>query len=143
MKFPGTLIKALAPLVSFTLAFVGILQLRNQFWAVGTICILLAVGGFIVSMRALEKSPFTLEEINTFKPVLLPATLWMVVIGLVMISVIYVVDTVATVETDRFAAAGWVAAVILSLILGWRRGNRSMASTEQTFIRERLKANRS
>jgi len=143
MKFPGTLIKALAPLVSFTLAFVGILQLRNQFWAVGTICILLAVGGFIFSMRALEKSPFTLEEINTFKPVLLPATLWMVVIGLVMISVIYVVDTVETVETDRFAAAGWVAAVILSLILGWRRGNRSMASTEQTSIRERLKANRS
>ena len=143
MKFPGTLIKALAPIVSLTLAFVGILQLRNQFWAVGTICILLAVGGFIFSMRALEKSPFTPEEINTFKPVLLPATLWMVVIGLVMISVIYVVDTVETVETDRFAAAAWMAAVILSLILVWRRSNRSMASTEQTSIRERLKANHS
>src|SRR5687767_1447722 len=136
MKFPGSLIKALAPIVSLTLAFVGILQLRNQFWAVGTICILVAVIGFVFSMRALEKSPTTPEEIDTLKPVLLPAILWVVVIGLVAISVIYVVDTVETVETDRFAAAAWVAAIIFSLILVWRRGNRSMVNTEQTSIRE-------
>ena len=143
MKFPGSLIKALAPIVSLTLAFVGILQLRNQFWAVGTICILVAVIGFIFSMRALEKSPTTPDEIDTLKPVLLPAILWMVVIGLMTISVIYVVDTVETVDTDRFAAAAWVAAVIFSLILVWRRGNRSMVNIEQTSIRGRLKENRS
>src|SRR5829696_287917 len=119
MKFPGTLIKALAPIASLTLAFVGILQLRNQFWAVGTICILLAVVGFIFSMRALEKSPLSAEEIDTLKPALLPSILWMVVIGLLTISVIYVVDTVETMETDLFAAAAWVAAVIFSLILVW------------------------
>src|SRR4026209_1126152 len=117
MKFLKLFIKALTPIVSLTLAFVGILQLHNQFWAVWAICILLAVGGFVFSMRALEKSPFTPEEIDTLKPVLLPASLWLVVIGLVTISVIYVVDIVETVETDRFAAAAWVAAVILSWIL--------------------------
>ena len=142
MKFPGSLIKALAPIVSLTLAFVGILQLRNQFWAVGTICILAAVIGFIFSMRALEKSPFTPDEIDTLKPVLFPAILWMVVICLVTISVVYVVDTVETVETDRFAAAAWVAAVILSLILVWRRGNGQTFIAEQITLREKLRANR-
>src|SRR5215207_3983238 len=142
MKFQGSLIKALAPIVSLTLAFVGILQLRNQFWAVGTICILAAVIGFIFSMRALEKSFTTPEEIDTLKPVLLPAILWVIVIGLVMISVIYVVDTIETAETDRFAAAAWVVAVLFSLILVWRRSNRSVVNSEQTLIGERIKANR-
>jgi 4-amino-4-deoxy-L-arabinose transferase-like glycosyltransferase len=142
MKFPASLIRALAPIVSLTLAFVGILQLRNQFWAVGAICILVAVIGFVFSMRALEKSPSTPEEIDTLKPVLLLAILWMVVIGLVTISVIYVVDTVETVETDRFATAAWAVAVILSLILVWRRGNGPTFIAEQTTLREKLRANR-
>ena len=143
MKFPASLIKALAPIVSLTLAFVGILQLRNQFWAVGTICILLAVGGFIFSMRALEKSPSTPEEIDTLKPVLLLAILWMIVIGLVTIAVIYVVDTVETVQTDLFAAAAWVAAVIFSLVLVWRRGNGPTIIAGQNTLMERFRVNRS
>ena len=142
MKFLKLFIKALTPIVSLTLAFVGILQLHNQFWAVWAICILLAVGGFVFSMRALEKSPFTPEEIDTLKPVLLPAILWLVVIGLVTISVIYVVDIVETVETDRFAAAAWVAAVILSLILVWQHVNGPASIVQQISLRERFKANR-
>ncbi|MDQ3007185.1 MAG: glycosyltransferase family 39 protein, partial [Chloroflexota bacterium] len=53
-----------------------------------------------------------------------------------------VVDTVETMETDRFAAAAWVAAVILSLILVWRRGNGPTFIAEQTTLREKLRANR-
>ena len=142
MKFLKLFTKALMPVSSIAFALAGIVQLRSQFWAAGAICLLLAVGGFVFSIRALEKSPFTSEEIDILKPVLFPAILWMVVIGLVAISVIYVVDTVETVETDRFAAATWVAAVILSLVLVWRRGNQSMVNIEQTSMRERLKANR-
>ncbi|HVF24908.1 MAG TPA: glycosyltransferase family 39 protein [Anaerolineales bacterium] len=142
MKFPASFIKALAPIVSLTLAFVGVLQLRNQFWTVGTICILAAVVGFVFSMRALEKSPFTPEETDTLKPVLSPAISWMVVIGLVTISVIYVVDTVETVETDRFAAAAWVAAIILSLILVWRRSNAQTSIADQNTLRGKLRVNR-
>ncbi len=142
MKFPGLFIKAVTPIVALVLAFAGVVQLRSQIWTAGTICMILAVGGFMFSMRLLEKSPFTSYELEALRPVLFPAILWMIIIGLVTISVIYVADNVKTAETDRFATAAWAGAVILSLILTWRRINVPALTDDQISLRERIKANR-
>ena len=142
MKFPGLFIKAVTPIAALVLALAGIVQLRSQIWTAGTICILLAVGGFVFSIRLLEKSPFTPDELEILKPALFPAILWMVIVSLVMISVIYVADNVETAETDRFATAAWPIAVILSLILVWRRVNGPSSITEQTSLREKFRTNR-
>lgn len=142
MKFPGLFIKAVTPIVALVLAFAGIIQLRSQIWTAGAICIILAVGGFVFSMRLLEKSPFTPEELDAVKPVLLPGILWVVIIGLVTSSVIYVADNVKTADTDRFATAAWPGAVILSLILVWRRVNGKASSSQQISLREKFKAKR-
>ena len=142
MKFPGLFIRAVTPIAALVLALAGIVQLRSQIWTLGIICILLAVVGFVFSMRLLEKSPFTPEEVDSVKPVLIPAIIWMVIVSLVTISVIYVADNVETAETDRFATAAWPAAVILSLIFTWRRVNRPSSITEQTSLREKFRTNR-
>src|SRR5688572_17601504 len=142
MKFPGLFIKAVTPIVALVFALAGIIQLRSQIWIAGAICIILAVVGFVFSMRLLEKSPFTPEELASVKPVLIPAIIWMVIVSLITISVIYVADNVKTAETDRFATAAWPAAVILSLIFTWRRVNKQASIAEQTSLRERFRTNR-
>ena len=142
MKFLILFIKALVPISSIALALAGIVQLRSQIWAAGTICIVLAIIGFVFSIRLLEKNPFALEELEAIKPILVPAILWVVIIGLVAISVIYVADNVQTADTDRFATAAWAAAVILSLIVVWRRGNGQTFIPQPTSLRERFRENR-
>ena len=78
---------------------------------------------------------------EVLRPVVVTVILWVVIIGLVTISVIYVADNVKTADKDRFSTAAWVAAVILSLVLTWRRVNGSASIAQQTSLRERFKAN--
>jgi 4-amino-4-deoxy-L-arabinose transferase-like glycosyltransferase len=142
MKFPGLLLKAVTPTVSTVLALVGVIQLRSQIWMVGALCLVLAVIGFILSMQLLEQNPFTAEELETIKPILLPSILWVIIIGLITISVIYVADNVKSVETDRFAVFFWVIAIGLSLILTWWTTIQQLLTHGFVFFRDKIKVNR-
>lgn len=79
---------------------------------------------------------------EVLRPVVFTVILWVVIMVLVTISVIYVADNVKTAETDRFATAAWPGAIILSLILTWRRV-KGPGSIAQTSLKERFRANRS
>jgi 4-amino-4-deoxy-L-arabinose transferase-like glycosyltransferase len=131
--------KATIPLVSILLIFAGLIQLRAQFWTMGAICLVLAMVGFIFSVRLLERSPFTVDEIETLRPWAAPVLLWSVVISLLAISVLNVTDHFNSVETDRIAAAAWVLSVLLGLFIIWGKG---LWSIDRTTLSERIRANR-
>ena len=80
------------PLASIFLILSGLIQLRAQVWTVGAICLVLAMVGFISSVRFLEMSPFTTDEIDTLRPWAAPALLRTVVISILAISVLNVTD---------------------------------------------------
>src|SRR5215208_8154319 len=92
MKFQRVFIKALAPIVSIVFLLAGVVLLRAQFWMAGASCLFLALAGFIFSIRLLEKSPFTTEEMEMLRPTVPSVLVWMLVIALTMVSVLYVAD---------------------------------------------------
>jgi 4-amino-4-deoxy-L-arabinose transferase-like glycosyltransferase len=139
MILPRLFFKAVAPIASILLILAGIIQLRAQIWTLGAICIVLAMLGFILSMRLLEKTPFTTEEIETLRPWTVPTVLWTTVISLLMISVLYVADNFKSAQTDRIAAAAWLVSVILGIFVIW--GKPSWARNRPTRV-EKLRANR-
>ncbi|MGZ9226623.1 MAG: ArnT family glycosyltransferase, partial [Anaerolineales bacterium] len=112
-------IKAVTPIASIILILAGIIQLRAQFWATGAVCLLLAMVGFILSVRLLEKTPFTPDELERLRPFILPGLLWTIIIGLLMLSVFYVADNFKSTETDRIAAVAWTTSFILGLLVTW------------------------
>lgn len=139
MSLPRLFIKACAPIVAIFFILAGIVQLRAQFWTVGTICIILAMVGFILSMRVHENTPFTFDEIETLQPFVVPVALWTIVFSFLAVSVSYVIDNFVSAETNRIAVATWVGSVILGLIIVWR--NEFHSDRVRRFV-ERLKANR-
>jgi 4-amino-4-deoxy-L-arabinose transferase-like glycosyltransferase len=132
-------IKAVTPIASILLLLAGIIQLRSQFWATGAVCTILAMAGFILSMRLLEHVPFTPEELESLRPFLVPGILWAVIIGLLTLSVFYVADNFKSTETDRIAAVAWTSSVILGILVIWTR--RPQSNNSATLI-EKIKANR-
>ena len=108
-------IKAVTPLFSILFLLAGIIQLRAQNWTVGGVCIVLAILGFTLSMRLLETTPLTTEEVTILRPWIVPAILWMIVSGLLLVSVFYVADNFKSVQTDRIAAIAWAVSVLLGL----------------------------
>ena len=139
MKLLQLFIKAATPIASIAFALAGIIQLRAQFWTAGAIFIGLAVIGFMLSMRLLEKTPFTPQELETLRPFAVPAIAWIVAINLMTISVVYVADNFKSAETDRIAELAWIGSVILSLIITWRK--RPTEKEDETFT-QKLKTNR-
>jgi 4-amino-4-deoxy-L-arabinose transferase-like glycosyltransferase len=139
MSLPRLFIKATIPLASILLIFAGLIQLRAQFWTIGAICLVLAMVGFIFSVRLLERSPFTVDEIETLRPWAAPVLLWGVVISLLAISVLNVTDHFNSIETDRIAAAAWVLSVLLGLFIIWGKG---LWSIDRTTLSEKIRANR-
>ena len=124
MKFPYLFIKAVIPIISIVLALAGIIQLRSAIWTPGGIFIVLALAGFVLSIRLIEKSLFTAEELETLKPILVPRIVWFISISLVTFSVIYVAGSLRRAQADRIAAAAWVCAIVLSLMSTWWNGIR-------------------
>ncbi|MGE5249489.1 MAG: ArnT family glycosyltransferase [Bacteroidota bacterium] len=120
MKPLGVYFRAAAPVASVLLILAGVIQLRAEFWTSGAVCLLLGMAGIVYGLRLMDKSPFTPEEIETLRPFVLPALGWLVVTVLVMVSVLNVADNFLSPQTDRVAAAAWVAAVVLGLALTWR-----------------------
>lgn len=118
-------IKAVTPVASVILILAGIIQLRAQFWIAGTICTILAMLGFILSMRLLEKEPFTAEEMEKLRPATRPGIVWIVAISLLILSVLYVVDNFKSAETDRIAAMAWISSFVLGLLVTWLMGTPS------------------
>lgn len=139
MNLPRLFLKAATPIASIFLILAGIIQLRAQVWATGTICIILAMVGFILSMRLMENAPFTTEEIEALRPWIAPAILWTIVLSLLTISVFYVSDNFKSAETDRIAAVAWVSSVILGMFTIW--GRRMRSGTGGTFL-EKIRSNR-
>jgi len=139
MNLPRSFIKAATPIASIFLILAGLIQLRAQIWTVGGLCILLAMLGFIFSMRLLENTPFTAEEIETLRPLIVPAILWTLIIALLTVSVFYVADNFKSAQTDRIAAITWIGAVILGWFAIW--GRPSALNYGQTLL-EKIKANR-
>ena len=132
-------VKAVTPIASILLILAGIIQLRAQFWATGAVCTLLAMAGFILSMRLLEKSAYTPEELEALRPFILPGILWVIIIGLMMLSVFYVADNFKSMETDRVAVVAWTSSLVLGLLVTWLirpQPNNSGALIDQ------IKANR-
>ena len=138
MQHRRLLIKALAPIFSIVLLFVGVILLRARLWPAGTICLVLALIGFIYGMRLLEKSPLTTEELDTLRPLVPTFLVWLLVIGLSFISVFYVADNFKSPETDRIAAIAFAGSVILGLLAVWWKGLKSRS----WHPIEKLKANR-
>ncbi|HKY52666.1 MAG TPA: glycosyltransferase family 39 protein, partial [Anaerolineales bacterium] len=141
MKSPGILLKAVLPILSIVLALAGIVQLRSGIWAAGGICIVLAVAGFALSTRLVEKSPFSSEEFETLNPILIARILWIIIISMVAISVIYVADNTKSAETDRFAVTAWVFAILLSLITTWWQPIKSILTNGLSSLREKIRTN--
>ena len=139
MKPPGLFVKALVPITSVLFILLGIIQLRAQMWVGGTLCVIFAMAGFILSVRMLEKNPFTSEELEILHPFVRPAILWTLVISLLTISVLYVADHLKSAETDRVAAATWVMSMILGILVV--SGKRSQQNEGHSFL-ENLKASR-
>ena len=125
MKPHRLFVKAVAPVVSILLSLAGVIFLRAQFWTVGAGCLVLALLGFTYSLRLLEKSPFTPEELETLRPWLPRAIVWLIVIGLSFISVLYVADNVRDARTDRIATLAFVSSVLLGLAAVWWRSLRT------------------
>lgn len=139
MSLPRLFIKAATPVAAIFLILAGILQLRAQIWTTGAICLILALIGFILSMRLLEASPFTAEEIEGLRPSFLPLILWTIVVSLSAVSVFYVADNFISPETNRAAAIAWVSSVILGMLTVWRTG---FQSDNVRALRQELNANR-
>lgn len=142
MKFQSAFLRGVIPFFSILLTFIGIVQLRSGILGMGTICIVLAILSFVYSMRLLEKNPFTSEELETLRPTLVPRVFWVIVIGSVLLSVIYVADNVKNVETDRIAVAAWVSAMMLGLILTWWQTIRLLLTDRFSSLRVKIRTNR-
>jgi 4-amino-4-deoxy-L-arabinose transferase-like glycosyltransferase len=132
-------IKAVTPFGSVLLILAGILQLRAQFWATGALCIILAMVGFILSVRFLENAPFTPGELEALRPFLLPGILWAIIISILTLSVFYVSDNFTSPETDRLAAVAWTSSVVLGLLMIWTPGLQPNAGAA---LINKIKANR-
>ena len=139
MKPHRVLVKALTPVVSILLLFVGVTCLRAQLWTVGTVCLLLALAGFVYSMRLLEKSPLTSEELAALRPLLPVVLIWLAIISLSFIAVFYVADNAKSAETDRIAALAFVASVLLGLAAVWWK---SLRAWKPASLLEKIKNNR-
>jgi 4-amino-4-deoxy-L-arabinose transferase-like glycosyltransferase len=125
MQHRRLIVKALAPILSIVLLFVGVILLRAKLWPAGTVCLLLALVGFVYGMRLLEKSPFTQEELDTLRPLIPTFLIWLAVISLSLLSVYYVADNFISPETDRIAAIAFASSVLLGLLAVWWKGLRS------------------
>lgn len=132
-------IKAVTPIASIILILTGIIQLRAQFWVIGAVCLLLAMLGFILSMRLLENAPFSSEELEALHPFILPGILWIIILSLLMLSVFYVADNFKSTETDRIAALAWTSSFVLGLLITWII--RPQPNNGGTLI-DKIKANR-
>jgi 4-amino-4-deoxy-L-arabinose transferase-like glycosyltransferase len=119
MSLPRSFIKAATPIASIFLILAGIIQLRAQVWIGGAICLVLALIGFILSIRLLENRPLNAEEIDALRPLMIPVLLWTIVICLLGVSVFYVADNFVSVDTNRVAAVTWVCSVILGSVVVW------------------------
>lgn len=108
------------PLASIAFALAGLLQLRAQIWMSGAICMLITIIGFMVSMRVLERTPFTAEETERLRPFVIPLIVWVIIASLLSTSVVYVTDNFKSAKTDRIAEIAWVCSVLLSLLITWR-----------------------
>ena len=139
MKPTRLFIKAITPIASIILILAGIIQLRAQFWAAGAICTILAMLGFIVSIRLLENAPFRSEELEVLHPLFLPGILWTIIISLLTLSVFYVADNFKSTETDRIAAVAWTSSFVLGLLITWIVGPQPNNSGS---LIDTIKANR-
>lgn len=138
MKSQRLLIKALAPIISIVLLLAGVISLRSQFWIAGTVCLLLALAGFIYSIRLLESLPFTPEELDVLGPLIPTLLIWLLVFSLTMVAVLYVADNFKNVQTDRVAAFAFVGSILLGLLAVWWQTLRSKSGE---FV-DKIKANR-
>ena len=132
-------VKFVAPVAAVAFALAGILQLRAQIWLTGTLCVMAAVVGFTLSMRQLEKNPFTPNELEGLKPFAVPVIVWVTVASLVLISVFYVADNFKSPETDRVAEVAWVGSILLSLAFIWRN---SLNASETNALIQKIRTNR-
>jgi 4-amino-4-deoxy-L-arabinose transferase-like glycosyltransferase len=139
MSLPRLLIKAATPIASILLILAGIVQLRGQIWTAGAVCLALAMLGFILSVRLLERAPLTTEEVESLRPWTAPVLAWAVVISLLTVSVFYVADNVKSAQTDRAASAAWMGSVILGFLVVW--GKQAWPSSRQALL-ENIRANR-
>lgn len=128
MQHSRLLIKALAPVVSVVFLLAGIALLRAQFWMAGVGCLFAALAGLIYSMRLLEGSPFTSEEMEALRPFLPTLLVWLVIASLTFLSVLYVADNSKSIESDRTAILAFLGSFMLALITVWWKGLGSLGS---------------
>ena len=138
MKFQRVFIKALAPIVSIVFLLAGVVLLRAQFWMAGAGSLFLALAGFMYSIRLLEKSPFTSEEMDMLRPTVPLLLVWLVVISLTMVAVLYVADNTKSAETDRVAVLAFLSSLLLGLLAVWWRS----LTLRSGALLERIKNNR-
>jgi hypothetical protein len=138
MKSQRLFVKALTPIASIVLLLVGVILLRAQFWCVGTIAILLTLAGFIYSIRLLESSPLSPEEMDVLRPMLPSVLVWLLVLCLSLVAVLYVADNFKSAQTDRIAALAFISSVFLGLLAVWWR----LLTKSRDRLIEKINANR-
>jgi 4-amino-4-deoxy-L-arabinose transferase-like glycosyltransferase len=119
MKHPRLFVKALAPALSAFLLLAGITLLRARVWAAGAGCLFFALAGLAWSVRLLERTPFTTEEMDVLRPRLPSLILWTVIASLTFISVLYVADDTKSAETDQIASLAFLLSLFLGLAAVW------------------------
>jgi 4-amino-4-deoxy-L-arabinose transferase-like glycosyltransferase len=139
-NMPKLSLRAAIPIVSILLILAGIIQLRAETWAAGSICIILALIGFTPGIRSLENTTLPTKEIEVPRPLAVPTILWIVIPSLLIISVFLVADDFKSAGTDRVAAAAWLCAILLSLIVTWRPANRILSTGAFAALREKIDA---
>ncbi|HJS17918.1 MAG TPA: glycosyltransferase family 39 protein [Anaerolineales bacterium] len=139
MRLYRLIIKASIPILSVVFLLSGITLLHAQFWVAGAGCLVPALIGFMYSLRQLEKSPFTAEEMDVLRPWVPTLTVWLIVISLSIVSVIYVADNSKSPEADRVAALAYVSSVMLGLLAVWWR---ALKAFRWSALIKKLKASR-
>ncbi|HET9905766.1 MAG TPA: glycosyltransferase family 39 protein, partial [Anaerolineales bacterium] len=142
MNFLKLFIEAFIPISSIILAVTGIIQLRSGDVTTGVVCIFLAIATFVFSMRRLEKNTVEQEKRVSLKPASVPSVSWVIVVGLVVISVIYVADNVKSAVTDRIAVIAWVLAMLLGLFLTWWQTLGLFLTNKANLLKEKIRTNR-
>ena len=99
-------------LLSITLVIGGIMLMRRQDFIAGVILLVVALGLFYFSARAIEKNKPTGEETTILKPRIIPALFILAAINLAGLLIFNLTDYNRTPELDRLATTEWILSVL-------------------------------
>lgn len=115
----GPLLALAAPFAAVILAIAGLILLRRQSWAAGTVSVMTALAILVADLRILDKYVISQPLARPSRRVLIQAGSWTTVIGLSSVALIYVIPGTRGASDDRVGAVAWICSVLLGLVTVW------------------------